>query len=198
MRADARAKRAQIITAAMRQFRTRPASTVTMEGIAAEADVGIATVYRHFPSRSELRQACALELIRVLDEFLDNSLAAFDDAPHEQWEGFVWKLVDYGVGMLVGALVNEMPGTLDAEVAARRDEFFDRVQALLDNAAAHGLVDPGLRPLELASELIVVTRPMNEQLNALFPDVRERLVRHLLVAWRAPRVDIQHTQRNSA
>ena len=94
MRADARAKRAQIITAAMRQFRTRPASTVTMEGIAAEADVGIATVYRHFPSRSELRQACALELIRVLDEFLDNSLAAFDDAPHEQWEGFDWKLVD--------------------------------------------------------------------------------------------------------
>ena len=189
MRADARAKRAQIITAAMRQFRTRPTSKVTMEGIAAEANVGIATVYRHFPSRSELRQACALELIDALDELLVDTLAAFDDAPQAQWEGFVWKLVDYGVGILVGALVNEMPGAIDDEVAARRDEFFDRVQALLDKAAAHGLVDPSLRPLELASELIVVTRPMNEQLNALFPDVRERLVRHLLLAWRAPQLN---------
>ncbi|QYH18986.1 hypothetical protein JKI95_06625 [Corynebacterium aquatimens] len=46
-------------------------------------------------------------------------------------------------------------------------------------------MDPALKPIELASELIVVTRPMDAQLNALFPDVRERLVRHLLIAWRA-------------
>lgn len=191
MRADARAKRAQIITAAMRQFRTQPTSTVTMEGIAAEANVGIATVYRHFPSRAELRQACALELIDALEELIDDTLAAFDDAPQEQWEGFVWKLVDYGVGMLVGALVNELPGTVDDEIAEKRDQFFADVRALLDKAAVHGLVDPALRPIELASELIVVTRPMNEQLNALFPDVRERLVRHLLLAWRAPRIASQ-------
>ena len=42
MRADAREKRAQIITAAMHQYRTQPASTVTMQGVAAEAGVGIA------------------------------------------------------------------------------------------------------------------------------------------------------------
>ncbi|QYH18987.1 helix-turn-helix transcriptional regulator [Corynebacterium aquatimens] len=50
MRADARLKRAQIISAAMEQYRTLPASQVTTDGIAAQAGVGVATVYRHFPA----------------------------------------------------------------------------------------------------------------------------------------------------
>lgn len=189
MRADAREKRAQIITAAMHQYRTQPASTVTMQGVAAEAGVGIATLYRHFPSRAALSQACALALIDVLDAFLADTLATFDSAPAEQWERFVWQLVDYGIGMLVGALAQEQPGGVNAEVLAKRDRFFTDVGVLLDKAAAKGLVDPALTTTELASELIVVTRPMNNQLNALFPDVRERLVRHLLVAWRTPQLD---------
>ena len=81
MRADARAKRAQIIAAATRQFRSVPASAVTLEGIAAEAGVGIATLYRHFPSRTELRQACALRFIDVLEDFLADTLVEFDAAP---------------------------------------------------------------------------------------------------------------------
>ena len=184
MRADARAKRAQIIAAATRQFRSVPASAVTLEGIAAEAGVGIATLYRHFPSRTELRQACALRFIDVLEDFLADTLVEFDAAPQQQWESFVWRLVDYGVGVLVGALTHDLPGAIAAEVLAKRERFFESVAVLMDKAANYGLVDVSLTPSELAAELIVVTRPMDPQLNALFPDVRERLVRHLLTAWR--------------
>ena len=67
---------------------------------------------------------------------------------------------------------------------AKRERFFEEVAVLMDKAANYGLVDASLTPSELAAELIVVTRPMDPQLNALFPDVRERLVRHLLTAWR--------------
>ncbi|MCP1388093.1 TetR/AcrR family transcriptional regulator [Corynebacterium sp. TA-R-1] len=183
MRADARLKRAQIITAAMELYRTVPASQVTMEGIAAEADVGIATVYRHFPRRSDLRQACALGLIEFLDDFLAETLEHFDTDPQGKWESFVWRLADFGVGMLVGALVTDLP-SVAPEVLEQRDRFFADVEVLLAKAAEHGLIDPGVQPIELASELIVVTRPMDAQLTALFPDVRERLVRHLLVSWR--------------
>lgn len=185
MRADARAKRAQIITAAMQQFRTLPASRVTMEGVAAQAGVGIATVYRHFPTRADLREACALGLIEVLEEFLADTLADFDADPAGHWERFIWRLVDYGVGMLVGALVSELPGGIDPQVEEMRERFFANVEVLLRRAETYGLVDAGLKPIELASELIVVTRPMDPQLNALFPDVRERMVRHLLIAWRS-------------
>lgn len=184
MRADARAKRAQIISAAMNQYRTRPASSVTMEGIAADAGVGIATVYRHFPSRAKLRQACALGFIELFDEFLNSTLDSFDAAPEQEWENFVWKLVDYGVGMLVGELGGEIPAAIDEDDAATRERFFTRVRALLGKAAMYGLVDPQLTPSQLASELIVVTRPMDSQFTELFPDVQEQLVRHLMLAWR--------------
>lgn len=184
MRADARAKRAQIISAAMNQYRTRPASSVTMEGIAADAGVGIATVYRHFPSRAKLRQACALGFIELFDEFLNSTLDSFDAAPEQEWENFVWKLVDYGVGMLVGELGGEIPAAIDEDDAATRERFFTKVRALLGKAAMYGLVDPQLTPSQLASELIVVTRPMDSQFTELFPDVQEQLVRHLMLAWR--------------
>lgn len=184
MRADARAKRAQIISAAMNQYRTRPASSVTMEGIAADAGVGIATVYRHFPSRAKLRQACALGFIELFDEFLNSTLDSFDAAPEQEWENFVWKLVDYGVGMLVGELGGEIPAAIDEDDAATRERFFTKMRALLGKAAMYGLVDPQLTPSQLASELIVVTRPMDSQFTELFPDVQEQLVRHLMLAWR--------------
>ena len=96
----------------------------------------------------------------------------------------MWRLVDYGVGMLVAELAAEIPAATDVEAAAARERFFAQVSELLEKAAVHGLVDPDLTPAELASELIVVTRPMGAQFTELFPDVRGRLVRHLLVAWR--------------
>lgn len=184
MRADARLKRSQIISAAMAQYRTRPASKVTMEGIAADAGVGIATLYRHFPSRASLRQACALGFIELFEGFLASTLEDIDAHPERAWENFVLTLVDYGVGMLVGTLVGDLPGSSDRELLEQRDQFLADVETLLAKASEHGLVDPELTPLEFAAELIAVTRPMDAQFTALFPDVRERLVRHLLTAWR--------------
>ena len=123
-------------------------------------------------------------IIDVLEDFLADTLVEFDAAPQQQWESFVWRLVDYGVGVLVGALTHDLPGAIAPEVLAKRERFFEEVAVLMDKAANYGLVDASLTPSELAAELIVVTRPMDPQLNALFPDVRERLVRHLLTAWR--------------
>ena len=184
MRADARQKREQLIQAAVENFRTRPNSEVTLGEIAEHAGVGIATLYRHFPTRADLRQACALEFIDVLDAKLGETLAKFDSAPEEQWRAFIWACVDSGIGMLVAALADEPPHALEPTVRQRRDEFFAHVQELLDLAAPHGLVDPALTPSEIAAELIVVTRPMSANLRDLFPDVKTRLVNHLLLAWR--------------
>lgn len=198
MRADARLKRSQIIQAGMAQFRSRPASSVTLEAVAADAGVGIATLYRHFPSRASLRQACALGFVDALDELLAATLQDFDADPEGKWEAFVCTLAEYGVGMLVEALVSELPvdaggEAVDPEVLAARDRFLADVQVLVDKAAGHGLVDPALTPIDLASELIVVTRPADPKFSALFPDVRNRLVRHLLLAWRAAGTQAAHT-----
>ena len=55
-----------------------------------------------------------------------------------------------------------------------------KVQLLIDAAAPHGIVAPGESPMQLATELVVATRP----LAAPLADVRDRLVRHLMAGWR--------------
>lgn len=182
MRADARAKRDQIIAAALAQIGTRPNSEITLEGIAADAGVGIATLYRHFPTRATLYDACAIVFLDHIETLLDGTLDGFDADPAGRFEAFVWTLVEHGVGILAAALAAD--GTAEA-VVERRDAFMDKVQLLIDAAAPHGIIAPGQSPMQLATELIVATRPLAAPLAAKFPDVRDRLVRHLMAGWRA-------------
>ncbi|AWB83097.1 TetR/AcrR family transcriptional regulator [Corynebacterium liangguodongii] len=184
MRADAKRKRELIIDAATRQFRTVPDARITLEGIAQEAGVGIATLYRHFPTKHDLRLACALNLFDTLAGTLNEALETFEDDPEAHWEALIWRLVDYGIGMLVATLADQGRVEIDPELMDKRGQFFADVEVLMDKAASHGLVDPDISALELASELIVVTRPQSEVVNELFPDVSRRLVQHLLLAWR--------------
>lgn len=185
MRADARRKRDQIITAALHQIQTRPNSEITLNGIASDAGVGIATLYRHFPSRSSLYDACAVVYIDRLETLLDDTLASFDADPQGSFERFVWAIVDSGVGMLAAALAAEPSADGPRIIVERRDAFMHKVQLLIDEAVPHGIVAPGQTALQLASELTVATRPMASALAEFLPDVRDRLVRHLIAGWRA-------------
>jgi len=185
MRADARKKRDQIITATLQQIQTRPSSEITLEGIAADAGVGIATLYRHFPSRASLYDACAVVYIDNLQTLLNGTLADFDNDPRGSFERFVWAIVDSGVGMLATALAAEPSADGPRIIVERRETFMHNVQLLIDEAVPHNIVAPGQTALQLATELIVATRPLASPLADLLPDVRDRLVRHLMAGWRA-------------
>ena len=185
MRADARKKRDQIITAALQQIQTRPNSEITLEGIAADAGVGIATLYRHFPSRASLYDACAVVYIDNLQTLLNDTLADFHRDPQGSFERFVWAIVDSGVGMLATALAAEPSADGPRIIVERRETFMHNVQLLIDEAVPHNSVAPGQTALQLATELIVATRPLASPLADLLPDVRDRLVRHLMAGWRA-------------
>jgi len=66
MRADARRNRDRILQAAAAAFAA--ADSVSLEGIARDAGVGIGTLYRHFPSREALVEAVyRAELAEVAD-----------------------------------------------------------------------------------------------------------------------------------
>lgn len=139
--------------------------------------MGIATLYRHFPSRAELYDACAIVFLEQIEALLDATLDGFEEDPAGRFERFVWTLVESSVGILTTALVAEPSAEA---VVERRDAFMDKVQLLIDAAAPHGIIAPGQSPWHLATELIMATQPLAE----LFPDVRDRLVRHLIAGWR--------------
>jgi AcrR family transcriptional regulator len=69
-RSDGERNRARLIVAAKRAFAEKGA-TVSLEHIARQADVSIATLYRHFPTRDELISAVYQQEVTALIEEAD-------------------------------------------------------------------------------------------------------------------------------
>jgi AcrR family transcriptional regulator len=83
MRADASRNRARLVEAARAVFTAR-GSGATVEEIAKTADVGVGTLYRHFPRRIDLVEAVYREDV---DELVSHARET-DDAT-DAWQGLV-------------------------------------------------------------------------------------------------------------
>jgi AcrR family transcriptional regulator len=81
-RADARRNYEKVVAAARDAFADRGAST-SLEEIARRAEVGIGTLYRHFPTRQALLEAVYLDEVEALCR------SAADFAAMEPWEALV-------------------------------------------------------------------------------------------------------------
>jgi AcrR family transcriptional regulator len=90
-RADALRNYEKLIAAAREAF-SQEGGKASLEEIARRAQVGIGTLYRHFPTRQELLEAVYVEELQALSQ------AASDVAALEPWEALVaWlhRLVGY-------------------------------------------------------------------------------------------------------
>jgi AcrR family transcriptional regulator len=83
MRADASRNRARLVEAARSVFTAR-GSSATVEEIAKAADVGVGTLYRHFPRRIDLVEAVYREDV---DELVGHSREEDDET--DAWQGLV-------------------------------------------------------------------------------------------------------------
>lgn len=145
LRADAARNRQALIEAAQRLFTTRGLS-VTLDDIAAEAGVNVATAYRNFASKRELLQA-------FLQQISDDAIRIAEDAAalDDPWQG----LTDFFTKTL--RLMAENRGMHDVVTASYTAEWMqhleDRVNpalhTLLKRARKAGLVRPGLEPADL-------------------------------------------------
>jgi AcrR family transcriptional regulator len=77
LRADAVRNRARILDAARELFAAQ-GSDVSMEGIARRAEVGIGTLYRHFPTRDDLVEAVFRDRLDGLQELAEELLVSDD------------------------------------------------------------------------------------------------------------------------
>lgn len=83
LRADARRNRQKVLAAARAVF-SEQGVDAQMDDVARRADVGVGTVYRHFPTKEALLQALADELFERVAERGRAALEAGD-----AWEAFV-------------------------------------------------------------------------------------------------------------
>jgi AcrR family transcriptional regulator len=138
-RADARRNYDKLIEAARQAF-TELGSSASLEEIARRADVGIGTLYRHFPTRHDLLQAVYVEEVEAL------AASAQDFADLSPWDALVaWLRRFVAYALAKRALSDELLATMGMESDVFRkchDAIWRAGEPLLQRAQADGSVRP--------------------------------------------------------
>ncbi|MCR2815392.1 TetR/AcrR family transcriptional regulator [Microbacterium jiangjiandongii] len=175
MRSDAARRRERIIREARALFAAQ-GGTVALETIAEASDVGIATLYRNFDSRTALADAVALAILTDMRDAAALALARIDADPQDGWHGFVTALVDLDLGALTDALAHHVVGDISGPVREAQEQTLDRIAAVLSAARAAGVVRAEIEPLELVLAIGMLTRPQPEPIRTAVPKLVPRLI----------------------
>jgi len=138
-RADARRNYDKLIVAGREAF-TESDSAASLEDIARRAGVGIGTLYRHFPTRTDLIEAVYVEEVEALCRSADD----LSDAP--PWDALVgWLHRFIGYVATKHALADELFAVADRDsevFKSCRGAFYAAGEPLLRRAQEAGAVRP--------------------------------------------------------
>lgn len=145
MRRDAADNKERIIAAAAAAVR-REGAAVPMATVAADAGVGVGTVYRHFPSREALLGALThWSFQRVLDAARE---AAETGRPGiEALRDFLYRTIQYGPDLVLPLHGGPVP--LDRSTTAVQTEVHRRLGALLTKGQRDGTIRPDVRTADV-------------------------------------------------
>ena len=140
MRADARRSRAKLLEAATAAFAENGADA-PLEDIARRAGVGIGTLYRHFPTRTDLQAGVFRSQVDVVCETADELIGTV--SPQEAFAGSVRAIAGYLITKrgLAKALMDSLgkDSELISGCSLRMRETLDR---LLGHAQQAGVLRP--------------------------------------------------------
>lgn len=142
LRVDAQRNRERLVTEAAAAFQARGID-VPLEELARRSDVGIGTLYRHFPTRDALIEAVYRHEIDLLCDAADDLRAAH--APGEALELWLLHFVDYV------AANRGMAEALKAAVGADSELFAESHRRITD--AIDGLVAAGVQARVIRSDV---------------------------------------------
>ncbi|OBB81476.1 TetR family transcriptional regulator [Mycobacterium colombiense] len=146
-RADARRNEQVLLDAAAAVF-VRAGVDAPVRAIAAEAGVGMGTIYRHFPTRADLVVAVFRHQLDALSS-IETIVPTPEENPYAALRSWVHRFADFLVTKhgLARALRSDQAGfdALHAEFLQRLLPVCDR---LLKVAAASGLPRGDIRPLD--------------------------------------------------
>jgi AcrR family transcriptional regulator len=154
VRRDGAANRERILLAAEQVFAASGAAASTEE-VARQAQVGGATVFRHFPTKRDLIEATAVRYLGKLEN--EARRLADESDPGHGFASLVRVLVSTGATKLT--LLHLLPADgqgLTEPVAAAVHSFQDAVRLVLERAQAAGAV----RPDATADDVSVLVRAL--------------------------------------
>jgi len=153
-----------------------------MRAIAREADVGIATLYRHFPTRESLVEAVYRDQVDRLTTGARELLLRHAPAKAlRAWMDLYGQWISTKSGMLDTLLAMVESGGLAH--ARTRDEILTAIGSILDAGAAAGELRPDVTATEVSASLIGIFMVSRQAGGAVSTD---RLLDILLDGLRPP------------
>ena len=146
-RADAERNRQRLLEAAKAVF-ARDGTAASLEEIARTAEVGIGTLYRHFPKRDDLIEAVYHQAISQLGEAADR--LSKTHAPADALREWLRLFIDYmSTKRLMAEALNSMDGGASRVYAGSGDIMRQALESLVRRAEAAGEIRPVPDPYDL-------------------------------------------------
>ena len=153
-RSDAQRNRERILEVAKEAF-TRSGANASLDDIAKEAGVGPGTLYRHFPTRTELLAAVyRTEMEKLADA--EKKFAA-ELTPIEALRAWLLLFVDYiAAKQLIAPALAALLGDPKKVFEASYGRVWEAIRALVKRAIQSGDIRKDLDPIDLLRALIGV------------------------------------------
>ena len=177
MRADAARRRQSIITHAKHVFAER-GGDVALEAVAAASGVGIATLYRNFPSREDLVQAVVKDMVEQIVHAVGQARTALDSDPAGAWKDLLSRLTSLELGALTDGLALQAGATRNAEatpLAQVQQPAVDALNTVLAELKRHRAVRADLNALDVIVAVATITRPQVSPIREAAPGVPAQL-----------------------
>jgi AcrR family transcriptional regulator len=158
LRADAVRNRDAIVAVARDVF-AEQGLEAPLELIAARAGVGIATLYRRFPTREKLVAAALTEKVAEYAEAAEQALAVAD--PWSGFAGFVQRICELQASDRGLSDLLSMTLSADEQIEQLRREANDRVITLIERAKADGTLRQDFAGEDLVLLLIATAAVMH-------------------------------------
>jgi AcrR family transcriptional regulator len=155
-RVDAQANRGRILDVADEVF-GRHGESASTEEVARLAGVGIATVFRHFPTKAALLQAVLIRRFDRLREQAEASLGTPDPGP-AFFDFFRYLVADAATKIAIGEALLDAGGDSDGAAARASTGLRRAVGALLRRAQQAGAVRDDVELPEVYTLLVATSR----------------------------------------
>ncbi|WP_181032448.1 MULTISPECIES: TetR/AcrR family transcriptional regulator [unclassified Arthrobacter] len=183
MRADAAQRRDAIITQARHLFAER-GGDVALEAVAAAAGVGIATLYRNFPSRGDLVHAVVQDIVEQIIHAVDQTRSTLNTDPAAAWKDLLSSLTAMELGALTDGLALQAGAVQDLEatpLAQVQQPAVDALNDVLAELKRHGAVREALSALDVIVAVATITRPQVSPIRGAAPGVPDQLAEAYLL-----------------
>jgi AcrR family transcriptional regulator len=173
MRADAQRNRQLLVSAAHEAF-VATGPNAPLEDVARRAGVGIGTLYRHFPERTLLLRAVAVDVSRRTAAEAAAAIAEEPDA-FAALRRYMHRALEVGIGAVMSLIADELDG--DTETMRWRDELAGAQRQLLERAWRERTLRTDIDFADIGLAIVRFSRPIGPRLD---PDLdMEFAHRHL-------------------